>query len=87
MNQQTKGKLTVQLYPILLTNDRKGKIMLRNRLSFEDLVKDILSLIGDVQEETKVSVMRRCMEDALIEIPPPRSYCYVLILMVMTSPA
>lgn len=68
MADQKKGKLTVLLYDNSFTpdpNDRVGKILLRNSLKLEDLARDVVPLIGDVQNETILSVMR-CMVDAAI---------------------
>lgn len=71
MAEQKKGKLTVQLYDNALTpdpKDRIGKILLRNSLKMEDLVRDVMPLIGDVQYETVLSVMRRMVEAAITRV-------------------
>ena len=71
MSEQTKGKLTVQLYDLPLTkdpNDRTGKIVLRNSLKLDDLVQDVVPLVGDVQAETIKSVMRRMIDAAISRV-------------------
>lgn len=71
MAEQTKGKLTVRLYDNGLTSDPKdriGKILLRNSLKIEDLARDVVPLVGDIQYETILGVMRRMVDAAISRV-------------------